>query len=224
MGRRLARGGLVALRLVPVMETPGEERQTQASEPADKGHSAEPPISPLQRLRGVWENPAYRFVLLFIPYLAIASITYPLMVKHYNGVIQAFIRGTASIEYWMLSLFSSESRLDGKMIWFGDFVVKIIDECTGIYEMLIFAAAVMAFPTNWKDKSLGIVMGCPLIYLFNVVRIAMLIVVGRFWPDAFEFMHLYFWQATMIAMITSVWLLWIMKVVRRDEEIPAASD
>jgi exosortase/archaeosortase family protein len=59
-------------------------------------------------------------------------------------------------------------------------------------------------------------MGCPLIYLFNLIRIAMLIVVGRFWPPAFDFMHIYFWQATMIVMITSVWLLWITKVVRHD--------
>jgi len=35
-------------------------------------------------------------------------------------------------------------------------------------------------------------------------------------------MHLYFWQATMIAMITSVWLLWITKVVQR--ETPALPD
>ena len=50
----------------------------------------------------------------------------------------------------------------------------------------------------------------------------LLIVVGRFWPAAFNFMHLYFWQATMIIMITSIWLLWIIKVVRTDEPDSAA--
>ena len=36
-------------------------------------------------------------------------------------------------------------------------------------------------------------------------------------------MHIYFWQATLILMITSVWLLWIFKVVRRGEpSAPAA--
>ena len=33
----------------------------------------------------------------------------------------------------------------------------------------------------------------------------------------FDFMHLYFWQATLILMITSVWLLWIFQVVRRED-------
>jgi archaeosortase B (VPXXXP-CTERM-specific) len=90
--------------------------------------------------------------------------------------------------------------------------------------MLIFSAAVLAFPTSWKKKAVGLLLGNPAIYLFNVVRIAMLIVVGRYWPGAFDFMHLYFWQATMIVMIVSVWLLWIIKVVRTDEApLPATA-
>jgi hypothetical protein len=36
-------------------------------------------------------------------------------------------------------------------------------------------------------------------------------------------MHIYFWQATLILMITSVWLLWIFKVVRHESEEDAAS-
>ena len=51
-----------------------------------------------------------------------------------------------------------------------------------------------------------------------MLRILVLILVGRYRPEIFEFMHIYFWQATLILMITSVWLLWIFKVVRTDEE------
>ena len=200
--------------------SPSDHDEPQTGE---EGEAADTPVSAgrSSRLREVWDNPAYRFVLLFLPLLGVVSILYPLFVKHFNFVIQAFIEATATIEYYFLNLFSSEVRLNGKMVWFGNFVVKIIDECTGIYEMLIFSAAVLAFPTNWRDKGLGILMGCPMIYLFNLLRIAMLIVVGRFWPPAFDFMHVYFWQATMIVMITTVWLIWITKVVRRDETTPA---
>ena len=171
-----------------------------------------------EMLLGVWRNPAYRFIGLFLPYLAIVALGYPIVVEHFNGVIQAFIRATAVIEYEIFAIFSDEVRLDGKMIWFGRFVVKIIDECTGIYEMLIYSAAVLSFPTTRGKRVVGLLLGCPLIYLFNVARIAGLIVVGRYWFEAFEFMHLYFWQATMIVMITSVWLLWIVKVVQREDQ------
>jgi len=183
-----------------------------------------PPPGPLERARAVWRNPAYRFVLLFLPYLAVVSIGYPLFVRHYNPVVQWFILKTAQIEHAAFALFTSEVRIEDKLVFLGAFAVKIIDECTGIYEMLIFSAAVLAFPTTWAKKGLGLVLGCPLIYFFNLVRIAVLILVGRFWAGGFDFMHLYFWQATMIVMITGVWLIWITLVVRHEKErTPAAA-
>lgn len=175
-----------------------------------------------ERVGDVWRNPAYRFVLLFLPYLAVVSVAYPLFVRHYNPVIQWFILKTAQLEGVLFSLFGADTKVHEKLVFFGHFAVKIIDECTGIYEMLIFAAAVMAFPTDLARKAIGVVLGCPLIYLFNVLRIAVLMIVGRYWPFAFDFMHLYFWQATMIVMITSVWLLWIIVVVRTENEEVAA--
>ena len=186
--------------------------------------AGDPPASWFQTVKAYWNNPAYRFIALFLPYLGVASIGYPLVVKHFNGVIQGFIHATAATEYLIFQLFSGDARLDGKMVWYGQFVVKIIDECTGLYEMLIFSAAVLAFPTSWAKRGIGLLMGCPLIYLFNVVRIAGLILVGRHWSKAFDFMHLYFWQATMIAMITSVWLLWIVKVVQREDQTASHPD
>ena len=97
-------------------------------------------------------------------------------------------------------------------------------ECTGIFEALIFLAAVLAYPTTWGKKFIGIGLGVPILYAFNVLRILVLLEVGCHWIALFDFMHLYFWQATLILMITSVWLLWILKVVRHEEpDAPAGA-
>jgi archaeosortase B (VPXXXP-CTERM-specific) len=132
-------------------------------------------------------------------------------------VIDGLATGTAWIEYAFFRVFSSSTSISGKVVVFQGFAVKIIEECTGLYEVVIFAAAVLAFPTSWRKRAIGLLMGVPLLYLFNVLRIAVLILVGRYFPEYFDFMHLYFWQATLILMITSVWLLWIIKVVRSGE-------
>jgi archaeosortase B (VPXXXP-CTERM-specific) len=131
--------------------------------------------------------------------------------------------GTAQIEGFILSIFSSSAGASGKMVTFHHFPVKIIEECTGIYEILIFIAAVMAFPTSLKKKGIGLAFGVPLMYLFNIIRILVLIIVGSYYYSVFDFMHLYFWQVTLILMITSVWVLWILKVVRHEEEVVAAN-
>jgi exosortase H (IPTLxxWG-CTERM-specific) len=171
----------------------------------------------------VWGNPAHRFVLLFALLLGLEVVIYPIITKRWFVVVQTLNSWTAQIEYYSLRLFTSAVSLKGNTISLDGFSVRIIEECTGVYEVIIFAAAVLAFPTTWVKKEIGLLMGIPLLYLFNVVRILVLIVVGRYQPGIFEFMHLYFWQATLILMITSVWLLWIFKVVRHEPQEAAAS-
>jgi exosortase/archaeosortase family protein len=81
------------------------------------------------------------------------------------------IIGTAKIEYYLFRLFTTEVTVSERMVVYGGFPVKIIEECTGVYEVIIFAAAVLAFPTGWKKKAVGFGLGIPLIYFFNVMRI-----------------------------------------------------
>jgi archaeosortase B (VPXXXP-CTERM-specific) len=125
-------------------------------------------------------------------------------------------RATATAEYHFFRLFSDAVILRETMVVFSGFSVQIIEECTGLYEVLIFSAAVLAFPTTLVKKGIGIGLGAPILYGVNVLRIAFLMLVGQYYPSSFDFMHLYFWQATLILMITSVWLLWIFKVVRYE--------
>ncbi len=163
-----------------------------------------------------WKNPAYRFVFLFLVFLGIIAWLYPMFRERHVEVVDALAEFTAAAEYYLFSVFTDRVSLAGKVVSFHGFAVHIIEECTGVYEVLIFAAAVLAFPTTIGKKGVGMGLGIPLLYLFNVLRIGVLLLVGKYQPEYFDFMHLYFWQATLILMITSVWLLWITQVVNRD--------
>ena len=164
-----------------------------------------------------WTSPAYRFVFFFLINLGLVAVLYPYVREAFPDFFQWLMRATARVEFEILRPFSDEVRLSGSLVAYEGFVARIILECTGVYEMLIFGAAVLAFPATWTKKAIGIGLGFPLLYFFNVVRILFLIIVGAHWHSVFEFMHIYFWQATLILMITSVWLLWIFKVVRDDD-------
>lgn len=170
---------------------------------------------------GLWRNPAARFVFLFLLYLGALAYFYPKARERYTWIMDAMAEATAAVEYYMFLPFAANASLSEKVVVFNGFSVQIIEECTGVYEILIYAAAVLAFPTTWAKKGLGLLLGAPLLYLCNVVRIAVLMIVGRYYPSAFDFMHLYLWQATLILFIVSVWMLWIHKVVQH--EAPRAS-
>lgn len=96
----------------------------------------------------------------------------------------------------------------------------IIPECGAIEVMAIFFAAVIAFPTLWRRRLIGLLVGLPIMYLVNILRLTCLAVIGaldssREW---FDFSHHYAWQAIYIVFVVAVWLCWVEIVVRERPE------
>jgi len=137
--------------------------------------------------------------------------------------MQGLIEMTAAITGFTVGLFAESASHAGQICTFQGFAVKIIDECTGVMEMIIYAAAVVAYPTTWRKKMWGLAYGVPAIYAFNVIRIILLLVVGAFSKPLFEFMHLYLWQATLIVIIATIWIGWLLLVVYRDKDTVVVS-
>ncbi len=158
--------------------------------------------------------------MLFLLYLAAIGTLYPLFREDLHVVLELAENGTARIVAWMMTLFAEDVRWRDSFVTFGTFSVEIIEECTGIYEMMILGAAILAYPYSWGRKLQGLAMGIPIIYVLNLIRIAVLLAVGRYRPESFDFVHVYFWQVTMVLMVTGVFLLWLW-MVRRATDPPA---
>jgi len=128
---------------------------------------------------------------------------------------------TADITGLFLKLSGLAVRISGRVVSLPNFSVEVVGECTGLYEMLIFLAAMIAYPSAWKKKLLGVVLGIPFLYLVNIVRMIFITVVGNWSPKTFNFLHLYFWQVAMILIIVSAWVLWIEYVVYYERKAVA---
>jgi len=169
-------------------------------------------------------SPIVRFILTFIVSLAVGGAAYAYFSTSYHGLLVWVMRATTVVTGATLSLFTSDIVYYDQICSFKNFDVKIIDECTGVLEMVIYSAAVVAFPTTWRKKGIGILLGVPIIYVFNVLRIIVLLVVGAYSRSVFDFMHLYFWQATLVIMIASLWVGWLVLVVNREKRPVAVSE
>jgi exosortase H (IPTLxxWG-CTERM-specific) len=165
----------------------------------------------------------WRFIVTFVISLASGGALFAYIASSHHGFMQALMEGTAAITGFTVGLFSDSTTYAGQICTFQNFTVKIIDECTGVLEMVIYTAAVVAYPTGWRHKMWGIVYGVPAIYAFNVIRIILLLVVGAYSKPLFEFMHLYFWQATLIVIIATIWIGWLLLVVYREKDAVAVS-
>ena len=167
-------------------------------------------------------SPAVRFVLFFVLALVVLGGAYSFLTARYHDHLEWFLEFTAASSGALASLVSSHVEYEGRYIMYRGFSVEIIDECTGLLEMVIFLAAVLAFSTTWRNKLLGMVLGIPAIYLFNIARIEALLLSGASSKELFDFMHLYFWQATLIIMIATVWIAWLYLVVFREKKTTVA--
>ena len=99
-------------------------------------------------------------------------------------------------------------RIDGTVMGSGQFTVDVAPACSGAVPMSIYLAAVLAYPTSWRAKSLGAGLGIGVILLVNLVRVAGLFLVGLYFPEIFHDTHVYVAQALVVCVAVGLWLYW----------------
>ena len=129
--------------------------------------------------------------------------------------------GQALVIPWAASLAGFSTALitlfDPKVITYGNIIqsqvngfgVAIEAGCNAVEACIVLAAAILAFPSPWRHKMLGLVMGMVVVQAFNILRIISLFYLGQWRMDAFEFAHLYLWQGLIMLDELVVWLIWI---------------
>jgi exosortase H (IPTLxxWG-CTERM-specific) len=98
--------------------------------------------------------------------------------------------------------------------------------CNAVEACIMLAAAMLAYPAALRWKITGLVLGCLAIQALNLVRIVSLFYLVQWSSRAFDFAHLYLWQALIMLDVLLAWLLWLRWVTRRQfragTAIPAA--
>lgn len=71
-------------------------------------------------------------------------------------------------------------------------ILEIVRGCDGIGSMSLLLAAVLAFPTHWKCRIIGLIAGTAIAYAINQARIVVLYFVAADHPSLFTPMHTYY--------------------------------
>ena len=111
-----------------------------------------------------------------------------------------------------LNLIGQEVKMDGTAISNPRFGVNIRNGCNGLETMVIFLAAVLAFPASWKARLLGLVFGAVTIQAINLVRVVALFLTGAYFPAYFDSSHTVIWQTIVILFGVMMWILWAQQV------------
>lgn len=116
----------------------------------------------------------------------------------------------------LLKLLGLQASLNSSGVTVSNFVLDIVRQCTGLFEVITLIAAVFAYPSTLKNKIKGIAIGLPLIYVFNIVRLVSLAYLGIYSFSLLEIVHDYVLQITFFSFVVSIWFFWINSVVKKD--------
>jgi len=171
-----------------------------------------------------------RFFVLFT-ILLVGLFTLEILEPAEKYVILPFTSLIADVSVWIVQLFDDNVEAFRNVIRNSTtgFGVRIERGCNGVEAVIILFAAIFAFPAPIKNKLLGFVIGFFAIQLLNLVRIVSLFYLGQWNQVAFEWFHLYLWQALIILDALVVWLIWLRtlpqaKMKRRLEAESSAED
>ncbi len=125
-----------------------------------------------------------------------------------DHVVVPFTAGVARASGVALQLIGQDVTLDGTILRGPRFSVNIANGCNGVETMLIFMAAVLAFPASWRSRLAGLGIGLVAIQGINLVRVVALYLTGAYLPSLFDASHTVIWQTLVILSGVLLWLLW----------------
>ena len=141
----------------------------------------------------------------------------------YHGFIlesDAFLhltRGLAQATGALLEPFYEHVNVLHARVATNKFVVTVDDGCDGLQVCTLLTAAVIAFPSTWRQKLVGVILGNLWLQFWNVLRITTLVVIGGIDRDWFHPTHVYIWPTLLIAICLSTWLAWANWTMRDDD-------
>ena len=160
-----------------------------------------------------------KFVFSFF---AISSILYILISVFYDKNFPIIgVKNVASNISSILNFFAIKTLIiDGDTISLpNDVSLKIIFECSGAYEMMILISIILSYPTIYRNKLYGIILGIAVIYILNMLRLVSISWILVYYTDKFDFVDRYLWQISLVIFISATYTMWLKLIERSDSSL-----
>lgn len=127
-----------------------------------------------------------------------------------------FAKATANAMAWLLTSMGFDSHVEGVRVINNVCRFRIIGECTAYFPCAIYASAVLAYPSPWRGRVAGILLGIPAVLAVNQVRLLTLCYIFHNYEEYFDTAHYVVWQSLIIFFTVFIWILWVTLVARRS--------
>jgi exosortase/archaeosortase family protein len=159
-----------------------------------------------------------RFILLYVIYMLIAFILVDYQPIHdFLRLDEFYTAAVVVLSKYLIELIGISVTAQGSFLHLNSAIMEVKFGCNGLEAILLFAAAVLAYPASWKLRLAGIIIGSTFLQIFNLIRIAILAWVLEYHPTVFPIMHEYITQSIMIAIAFVAFLVYLQNVTRHEK-------
>ena len=157
----------------------------------------------------------FRFLFTF---LIISSVLYILISLFYSRHLPVIgTLSVASVSNDILNFMGIKTLIVDDSIYLpGNTILKIILECTGVYEMVILSSIILSYATNIRNKMYCIISGVAIIYILNMLRLISISWVLIYHVSKFDFVDRYLWQISLVIFISATYTIWLKSIERLD--------
>jgi len=167
-------------------------------------------------------RPFFIFLIkFFLVYIGL-TVLYQLYLNQYDGLIyfqvDNFTQLVARQVNNMLLFFNYNSSLElhdkeasVKLFLDNVYVARVVEGCNALSVIILFVAFVVAFSGRWLQTALFILVGCVLIHILNVFRIALLSIALLHYPKHEQILHGVIFPLFIYGVVFGLWVIWVNK-------------
>src|SRR5262245_23469312 len=152
---------------------------------------------------------AIRFLLPFALIFGFCYLVFGVAPGVRLGVIKPYTVFLAKAVTAIINLFGASAVAQGTQVSSPRFVMDIAMGCDGVEASCLYLAGVLAYPTSWRARLIGLGIGVPLIHLINLARLIGLYYAGIYLPSVVEELHVYVAQTLVILLSTAILIFWL---------------
>jgi exosortase/archaeosortase family protein len=155
---------------------------------------------------------SWRFVLVFGATAAVSLgvyyFPYPAGSAMRN-LLDGYLHAYAAVAGALLRTGEPSLIVSGQDI-IGRYSIRIVKTCDGMDVYILFASAILAWPSALRRRFMGAAVGLALLVVANTARICSLYYVGVYAPSSFQFVHIEVWPVLILLLAVSLFLAFIV--------------
>jgi exosortase family protein XrtF len=156
--------------------------------------------------------------IFFFVYILLTFLYQSFLDSFVSGEVDAITRLVAQNTEAVLSKFNEDVFIEesNKEPFFTFYfhqkgMLRIVEGCNGISLIILFVSFVVAFSGNLKNTLLFVFGGSLLIYILNILRIAVLIVLMYRFPSQLHLLHGVLFPLVIYGLVFILWIVWVNK-------------